>query len=91
MGILRNLLAAATLFIGLSALAGEPIDINSADAEALSTAIHGVGMKRAKAIVEYRTQHGPFQSVDDLARVQGISAKTIERNRANLMVGPTGG
>lgn len=84
---LKYLLGAATLLLSLSTLAGEPVDINSADAKALASAIDGVGMKRANAIVEYRNQHGAFKSIDDLARVRGISTKTINKNRENLSVG----
>lgn len=81
------LLGAAAMLLSLSTFAGEPVDINSADVHALAAAIDGVGMKRAEAIVEYRNQHGSFQSVDDLAKVRGISTKTVDKNRANLTVG----
>lgn len=84
---LKHLLGAATLLLSLSTLAGEPVNINSADAKALASAIDGVGMKRAEAIVNYRNQHGSFKSVDELAKVRGISTKTIDKNRSNLSVG----
>ena len=61
-----------------------PVDINTASAEALAEAIHGVGLKRARAIVLHREEHGAFVSVDQLAQVRGISTKTIERNRDRL-------
>ena len=64
-----------------------PIDINTASAEALAEAIHGVGLKRARAIVLHREEHGSFASVDQLAQVRGISTKTIERNRDRLTAG----
>ena len=91
MNKLKYLLGAATLLLSLSTLAGEPVDINSANAAALATAIDGVGMKRAEAIVNYRNQHGSFRSVDDLAKVRGISTKTINKNRENLSVGLSDG
>lgn len=74
---------------GLSSLAfaaepAAPIDVNTASAEALAEAIHGVGRKRAQAIVQYREQHGDFSSVDQLAQVRGISASIVERNRERL-------
>lgn len=77
-----------TLFLLFStgAFAG-PVDINQADAGVLADAIVGIGAKKAALIVEYRDQHGPFASVDELAQVKGIGASTIDRNRANLMVG----
>lgn len=64
-----------------------PVDINTASAEALAEAIHGVGLKRARAIVLHREEHGAFDSVDQLAQVRGISTKTIERSRDRLTAG----
>ena len=63
-----------------------PVDINSADAETLSAELNGVGMSKAKAIVEYREKHGPFKSPEDLSLVKGIGDRTVELNRANIRV-----
>lgn len=84
-------LVTAVVF-GLSSLAfavepAAPIDVNTASAEALADAIHGVGLKRAQAIVQYREQHGAFASVDQLAQVRGVSANIVERNRDRLTAG----
>jgi len=73
------------LFITVPVLAG-PVDINTADAAELAGAINGVGEKKAATIVEYRNTHGPFASVDDLSRIKGIGAATVDRNRDNLTV-----
>jgi competence protein ComEA len=73
------------LFTTGTVLAG-PIDINTADAATLASAINGVGEKKAATIVEYRNTHGPFASVNDLTRIKGIGASTIDRNRDNLTV-----
>jgi len=48
-----------------------PVDLNSASPEQLD-ALPGVGPATAKAIVEYRTRHGRFRTVDDLLSVPGI-------------------
>jgi competence protein ComEA len=66
-----------------AALAG-PVDINTADAGTLAKELNGVGPARAQAIVAYRTEHGPFKSVDDLALVKNMPRKIIEANRENL-------
>jgi competence protein ComEA len=50
-----------------------------------------VGERLAKRIVESREMDGPFQSVDDLGRIDGIGAKTIERLRPYLRVGERSG
>ena len=77
---------------GLSSLAfavepTAPVDVNTASAQVLAEALHGVGLKRAQAIVQYREQHGAFSSVDQLAQVRGISVNTVERNRDRLTAG----
>lgn len=41
----------------------------------------GVGTKKADAIIVYRNEHGPFQSVEQLSNVKGIGNALINRNR----------
>ncbi len=65
----------------------EPVNINTADASALAKALTGVGPAKAKAIVSYREKNGPFKSVEQLAMVEGISQKLIDRNRADIRLG----
>ena len=83
----RKNLIAAVLTLGLvnPLLATEPVDINSADATALADAIDGVGMKRAQAIIDYRTMHGPFKNVEELANVRGIGERTVTQSRERLV------
>lgn len=69
----------------LAVMAGEPVDINSATAAQLEH-INGIGPAKAQAIVDYRTKHGPFQQVDDLAKVDGIGPKLLEKIRAEVTV-----
>ena len=84
MSLFHSLLLSLLLLPVLAA--AEPVNINTADAATLSRELKGVGETRARAIVEHRTQHGPFRSVDELALVKGIGPKVIEQNRANLRV-----
>jgi competence protein ComEA len=79
------LFLAVLLAAPLTVLA-DPVDINSADAETLADSINGVGTQKAIAIIKYRESNGPFSSVDDLANVQGIGMKTVDRNRDKLTV-----
>lgn len=62
------------------------VNLNTADEMTLSRALSGIGAAKAKAIVEHRTAHGPFTSVDDLLEVKGIGPATLEKNRAILTV-----
>ena len=89
MRIFRNLALISALSLSAGVFAAQPVDINSADAQALADAIKGVGLKRAEAIVAYREQNGPFAAVTDLSKVQGIGEKTVQSSRDNLTVKKT--
>ena len=53
-----------------------PVSLGSATLEQLET-LDGVGPATAQKIVAYRTEHGGFRSVDDLANVPGIGPKKL--------------
>lgn len=82
----RASLLAALLFAA-AALGASQVDINSADAKTLATSLAGVGLVKAEAIVAYRTTHGAFASLDDLAKVDGIGPRIIEENRERIVFG----
>lgn len=63
----------------------EPIDVNRADAEELER-LPGIGPALAARIIEARRGQ-PFTSVDDLVRVRGIGAATVERLRELAVTG----
>lgn len=67
-------------------LAGDAVNLNTADAATLARELKGIGETRAQAIVEHRSQHGPFRTVDELTLVKGIGQKVVEQNRAILRV-----
>ncbi len=64
MKILTTAAAIALLSLPVLVFAGQ-VDINTADAEAISTELKGVGLSKAKAIVE-RYQHRPKEELYDL-------------------------
>ena len=64
-----------------------PVNINTADAKTIAEALQGIGLKKAEAIVQYRTEHGPFKTIEELANVPGIGEKTIEKNKADILLG----
>lgn len=71
--------------LGLSSAAfAAPVNVNKAGAEEIAEALNGVGIKTARAIVEFREKNGPFKSVDQLADVKGVGDKTVEKIRANV-------
>jgi len=63
------------------------LDVNTA-AEYELEMLPGIGPKTARAIVEYRAEHGPFGSLEELVQVKGIGPQTIERIRPHAMCAP---
>ncbi len=61
------------------------IDLNRARASELEL-LPGIGPSLARAIVEDRTAHGPFASLDDLQRVDGIGPRTVVRVRPFVVI-----
>ena len=61
------------------------IDINTATAAELEL-LPGIGPAKAAEIVDYRTAHGPFQAVDELANVDGISPAMVDDLRGLITV-----
>ena len=45
------------------------------------TALPGVGKVTAERIVAFRTENGPFKTVDDLILVKGVGEKVLEEIR----------
>lgn len=64
---------------------GAPVNLNSATAEQLDT-LDGVGPATAQKILEYRSQHGGFSSVDDLGQIPGIGPKRLASLRTQVTV-----
>lgn len=65
--------------------AEDPVDLNTADLALLMT-LPEIGETRANAILSYRQFHGPFQSVDELAAVNGIGPGILELVREYVCV-----
>jgi competence protein ComEA len=59
------------------------VDLNSATASDLDT-LPGVGPVMAGRILDWRTAHGRFTSVDQLREVSGIGARTFERLKPHV-------
>ena len=83
--LLQSLLL--SLALTASAFAAGKVNVNTADAATIASALNGVGEAKAEAIVAYREANGPFKSADQLAEVKGIGLKTVEKNRDLIDVG----
>lgn len=82
----RILFALALLLV--SGAAAAALNLNTATKDEL-VALPGIGPAKAQAIVDYRNQHGPFRSLDDLRKVKGIGEKLFLQLKPDLTLGTT--
>lgn len=61
------------------------ININNASIEQLQT-LNGIGESKAKSIIDYRTQNGPFKTIEDVKNVSGISETIYDKIKAFITV-----
>jgi len=82
----------SALLLGLALItfnAFAAVNVNTATQEELES-LNGIGPVKAKAIIDYRKQHGPFKSVEELDNVPGIGPATMEKIRGDVtLTGPT--
>jgi len=80
----------AAVFAGAATAApssDDLININTASAEELD-ALPGIGPTTAQKIIDYRVEHGNFQSIEDIMNVSGIGPATFDRIKDLITVGP---
>jgi comEA protein len=65
----------------------QPVNINTATIEQLEK-LPGIGPNTAKSIVQFRERSGPFQRIEDLLAIKGISKARLEKLRPYVTVGP---
>ncbi len=65
--------------------AGGKVNINTASVDELD-ALPGVGPAIAQRIVDYRTENGPFHSIEDLMQVKGIGSATFAELKDRITV-----
>ena len=53
------------------------VNINQATKEELMT-LNGVGEKKAEKIIDYREEHGSFQTIEELKKVNGFGEKSFD-------------
>ena len=63
----------------------EPIDVNTATAAQLE-GLPGIGPSLAAAIIAFRTEHGPFATLDAMEQVPGIGPSKLSQLRSHATV-----
>ena len=61
------------------------LGLNTATAAQLEQ-LPGIGPKMAARILSYRQEQGPFKTTDELKRVPGIGARTLEKLRTLVAI-----
>ena len=78
-------LSLALAFALFSGAALAAINLNTATKDEL-VALPGIGPAKAQAILDYRSAHGAFKSVEEVKDVKGIGAKRFEKIKGELTV-----
>ena len=81
---MKTLLLATALALSITG-AHATVNINTAQQSEL-VRVKGVDKAKARAIIVYRSQNGPFMKVDDLEKVPGFSHETMALIRSDLAV-----
>ena len=61
------------------------VDLNRAGQEELES-LPGIGESLARAILDYRSLHGPFEAIEDIMRVPGIKEAAFSKIRSRITV-----
>ena len=61
------------------------VDLNRAGKEELMT-LPGIGETKAEAILQYRKEHGPFQTIEELMQVSGIGEALFEKIKNRVKI-----
>lgn len=61
------------------------VNLNQASKEELMT-LPGIGEAKAEAILQYRTEHGTFSSIDEIKNISGIKDGVFEKIKDKITV-----
>ena len=86
---MKKILAITSLLVSLfvsPVVLAETVNINTADATALDS-LNGIGVKKAEAIIAYRSEHGDFKSLEEIKEVPGIGDKMFDKIKEDISLG----
>jgi len=61
------------------------VNINTASESELQT-LTGIGPSKAATIIQYRTEKGPFKSIEEIKNIGGIGDKTFEKLKDDIEI-----
>ena len=63
----------------------QKVNINTASESELQT-LTGIGPSKAATIIQYRTEKGPFKSIEEIKNIGGIGDKTFEKLKDDIEI-----
>jgi competence protein ComEA len=85
---MKKLVALFAALVAYAGMALAAVNINSATKEQLES-LDGIGPVKAQAIIDYRKKNGPFKSLEDLKKVDGIGDATFEKVKKDVALSGT--
>ena len=82
---MKHLIFATVLSLITLNVSAEPVDLNTASAQEIAKSLNGIGLSKAKKIIEYRNRFGPIDTPEELLAIKGIGEKTLEKNRSKMI------
>lgn len=61
------------------------VNLNTADKETLMT-LPGIGEAKAEAVIQYRTEHGAFRSIEEIQNISGIKEAVFSKIKDRITV-----
>ena len=80
---MKRLLCLVAMFAASSAFA--TVNLNTAQQSELQRT-KGLDKHKAKAIIDYRNQNGPFETIEELEKVRGFDVASIEKVRSQVVL-----
>ena len=78
---MKRLLCLVAVFAATSAVA--TVNLNTAQQSELQRT-KGLDKHKAKAIIDYRNENGPFETLEELEKVRGFDHATVEKIRSQV-------
>ena len=76
----------ASLLFTTQLFASTAVNINTATADEIATALDGIGGAKAQAIIDYRESNGNFKLPADIMKVSGIGEATFAKIKPYVLI-----